>query len=148
MSSDWWSTIEMAVARLRRGSPVPLEGASGPELTELQAWAGNLPSAYLAFLAAVGRHSGDFLRGSDFLIERLTSLQTEARALLREDPAPAFPDDAFVFCAHQGYQFLFFRLSEGPDPPVLHYLEGVRDFRVVAASFSAWFAQTVQDEGY
>ena len=30
----------------------------------------------------------------------------------------------FVFSMHQGYEFTYFKLSEGDDPPVYQYVEG------------------------
>ena len=32
-------------------------------------------------------------------------------------------DDDFVFFMHQGYEFCFFKLSEGDNPPVYFYSE-------------------------
>jgi len=45
--------------------------------------------------------------------------------LLEENQFPqTLPKDAFVFLMHQGYQFSFFRLSEGENPPIYFYCEG------------------------
>ena len=85
----------------------------------------SLPQAYQEFLRTMGNSTDDFLVGSDFLYPVLPSLQEWARELLIENQIPQkFPDDAFVFFMHQGYQFNFFHTSEGEDPPVYRYFEG------------------------
>jgi hypothetical protein len=45
------------------------------------------------------------------------------------------PPDAFVFWMHQGYQFCFFRTSDGDDPPVYYYLQAGLSERVVSGQF-------------
>ncbi len=56
------------------------------------------------------------------------------------------PEDAFVFFMHQGYQFMFFRLSEGDDPPVYYYGEGEGQdtFRVLQPSYSAFLETEIE----
>lgn len=55
----------------------------------------------------------------------LSGLNEAATGLLQEnDKNYKLPSDAFVFYMHQGYQFMFFRLSEGDDPPVYFFGEG------------------------
>lgn len=53
------------------------------------------------------------------------NLIEDAKILLEENNFPeVLPADAFVFWMHQGYQFAFFRIGEGEDPPVYHFEEG------------------------
>jgi SMI1-KNR4 cell-wall len=52
-------------------------------------------------------------------------LQEEAVALLNYNNEDfILPTDAFVFSMHQGYEFKYFKTSEGDDPPVYQYVEG------------------------
>ena len=139
------SKIDWALAQIR--SRTAIEGCSDAEVaTFQQERALKLPRAYLRFLGALGVNSGEFLQGSDFLFEQLDRLQSGAQALLDDDQGPRLPERAFVFCSHQGYQFLFFDLGEGPDPTVHYYMGGDRRFKVVAPAFSDWLVQTVRDE--
>lgn len=58
----------------------------------------------------------------------LPTHQQAARTMLTQDASPAtFPDDAFVFHLHPDDYFVFFRTSEGDDPPVYAHK---RDWRV------------------
>ncbi len=139
--------IEATLSLIQEKNAGPLAGCSEQDLLELQHGMGvQLPPAYLRFLRRCGADTGDFLRGSDLTLAFLPRLRSSAQALLTDDKGPLLPDDAFVFFSHQGYQFLFFRLSDGPDPPVFYYLEASGVFRKVAPSFSAWLRQTVHDE--
>ena len=69
-----------------------------------------------------------------------------ARDLLEGDEGPPLPEAAFVFCSHQGYQFLFFEAGKGPDPEINYYLECEGSFQVVSPAFSDWLIQTVRNE--
>lgn len=87
-----------------------------------------LPSIYKDFLKMMGHGAGKFLRGSDCFYQHLPRIQEWAKQLLVEnDFTEALPEDAFVFFMHQGYQFSFFRLSEGDNPPTYSYCEGQQE---------------------
>ncbi|MEH1945835.1 MAG: SMI1/KNR4 family protein [Nostoc sp.] len=87
-----------------------------------------LPSIYKDFLKMMGHGAGKFLRGSDCFYQHLARIQEWAKELLGENDFPeALPEDAFVFFMHQGYQFSFFRLSEGNNPPTYSYCEGQQE---------------------
>lgn len=94
----------------------------------------------------MGTSSGGFLVGSDFLLSELDRIQAGASALLADDGVDALPGSAFVFCAHQGYQFLYFIVGDSPDPKVLYYLESETVPREVARHFSEWLANAVSQE--
>ncbi|MFN6463513.1 MAG: SMI1/KNR4 family protein [Nostoc sp. DedVER02] len=84
-----------------------------------------LPRIYKDFLKMMGHGAGKFLRGSDCFYQHLPQIKEWAKQLLLENDFPeALPKDAFVFFMHQGYQFSFFRLSEGDNPPTYSYCEG------------------------
>lgn len=146
-SMDWRDSLEASFRRIRAESKEP---ASGVPASELKAFEERgqyaLPRAYRWYLLNVGLDPGDFLVGSDLAYLHLASLQESARALVAESNAAALPHAAFVFCEHQGYQLLFFRMDEGDDPPVYHYLEGDPSFVRVRESFSNWLADAVVDE--
>src|SRR5207248_219520 len=73
-----------------------------------------LPQAYREFLLWMGHNGGGLLQGSDCFYQHLPRIQKGAVELLEEDGFPdPLPADAFVFLMHQGYQFDFFRVSEG-----------------------------------
>jgi hypothetical protein len=68
------------------------------------------------------------LRYLDCFFPALPAHQQTARTMLMQDASPAvLPDDAFVFHLRPGDHFVFFRTSEGDDPPVYAHK---RDWRV------------------
>lgn len=145
MACTWEQNIESALAQIRAGLSA-VRGCSREQLAAFQKENQvTLPDAYVRFLEGAGMLPGDFLRGSDIQFDQLGRLQSLATHLLEEDGAPQL-ENGFVFCSHQGYQFLFFRLDGGPDPEVWHYLEGDGVFKAVAPSFSDWLVRTVGQE--
>jgi hypothetical protein len=99
---------------------------SKEEVVELERLIGfKLPLAYKEFLFWSGKGLGSFEIGSEFYYDQdLIDLQRMAKDLLTDNNAPfELPDDAFVFWGHQGYQFAFFRASEGDNPPIHYYIE-------------------------
>jgi hypothetical protein len=76
----------------------------------------------------MGHRAGRFFQGTDiFYGDGLFDLRQDAEELLEEDEGDEvirLPEDAFVFAMHQGYEFTYFRLSEGDDPPVYQFMEG------------------------
>jgi hypothetical protein len=144
---DWRTSLEASVRRIRAASEEPASGVPIAELASFEVRGRyTLPAAYRSYLLKVGLAPGDFLVGSDLAYRHLTGLQESARALVEESKAEALPPSAFVFCGHQGYQYLFLRMDEGDDPPVYRYLEGDLAFRRVHDSFSEWLAGAVVDE--
>jgi len=125
-----------------------LVGCSEAELVSLERDLGlRLPVPYRHFLARLGKAAGQFLVGTDFLFPQLRELKKGAEVLLRESGAPfQLTEMHFVFAMHQGYQFLFFRADESPDPQVFHYEENDTEARCVAPSFTVWLDGCVTDE--
>lgn len=147
MNRPWQTSVYQASETIRTRSPRPVSGCTRSEVDQLQAALGvNLPAAYVDYLLAIGKDCGTFLMGSDLHFGELRKVRDDAVALLEEESGPTLPLDAFIFCGHQGYQFLFFRVTGDEDPPVEYYLEGQGEFKVVAASFSEWLARTVKEE--
>lgn len=104
----------------------------------------SLPPVYLRFLYMMGRSAGTYQRGSSCFYPELLELRDWAEELLLENNFKPLPEDAFVFWMHQGYQFAFFRLSEGDDPPVYYYheVESKEDFRLDAQHVSDFFIKS------
>lgn len=109
----------------------------------------SLPAAYKEFLLWGGHNTGRIWEGSDCCFEDLKILQESAVELLEENKfKEALPEDAFVFFMHQGYQFMFFRTSEGEDPPIYFYKESqqnpLHSFVRLHSSFSEALSKEVE----
>lgn len=118
--------VKEQLEELKLVSPNEFSPSNQDEVIWLEQQLGiSLPKAYQEFLLWLGHGAGQFLRGSDCFFKHLLDLQEWAVELLQENNFPEpLPEDAFVFLMHQGYQFSFFRLSEGDDPPTYSYCEG------------------------
>lgn len=121
--------VKKQLIDLKLVSPDELIGCTQDEVIQLEQELGVwLPKAYQEFLLLMGYGRGKFLRGSDCFFRDLPFLKDWAIELLEENNFPAsLPEDAFVFLMHQGYQFSFFRVSEGEDPPTYSYCEGTNE---------------------
>lgn len=137
-----------AFAHSRLAAPDEVLGCTEAEVAALEQRIGHyLPAAYREFLLWIGHSAGHLLQGSDVFYQQLEPLPTYAQELLQEnDITTPLPEDAFVFYVHQGYQFMFFRLSEGDDPPVYYYGEGEGQdtFRVLYPSYSAFLETEIE----
>ena len=108
-----------------------------------------LPAAYREFLLLMGRRTGGLLGGTSWLYDDLEVIQEDAVELLRRDRFPVIlPPDAFVFLMHQRYQFDFFRLTEGDDPPVYYYLESDDEIalKIVSPHYSVFIFNIIEME--
>lgn len=106
----------------------------------------SLPGAYIEYLLLAGKEAHKLFSGTEHQFGILLTLQRASRELLEQDEfCKQLTDLDFVFLFHQGYEFHFFRLDEGDDPPVYYYLEQSEDedFEKVADSFSAFMKETV-----
>lgn len=96
----------------------------------------SLPEAYKEFLLWMG-HGSPVLKGTNCFYEDLPNLLNWALELLDEDGFPKkLPDDAFIFLMHQGYYFMFLKISEGKDPPVYDYIEEIEEMDEVEKMMS------------
>ncbi|MBL7725402.1 MAG: SMI1/KNR4 family protein [Chitinophagaceae bacterium] len=123
------------------------QGISKQELGKIRALATSaLPKAYEEFLLAMGKemsrkdqsHPG-FLTGIDVFYQYIPQLKSLASALLKEDESKlTLSNDDFVFYSSQGGDFVFFKLTEGPNPPVYYYREDDQQlsFKKISDSFS------------
>lgn len=106
-----------------------------------------LPNQYREFLLAIGHNAGLLFQGTDILfrnVDQLLELRKDAEDLLAENEETfILPTDAFVFSMHQGYEFNYFVLSEGDDPPVYQYVEGDGSPVLVWDSFSTFLRKSI-----
>jgi SMI1-KNR4 cell-wall len=126
-----------------------LEGANAQEIAELEKYAGApLPLVYREFLRRMGRWAGELFLGSDYSLEQWHHLRLREHAeriLRKRHAAYSLPTAAFVFLLHQGYQFLFFSLDDGDDPPAFHFSEKSGTVEQKSDSFSAFLDSFVRD---
>lgn len=107
-----------------------------------------LPLAYREFLLWMGHYAGGYLAGYDWRFEALFHLKEWALELLEENQSTEIlPEDAIVFFMNQGYRFMFFRVSEGENPPVYEYSEIIkpRRFRLVFQQFSEFVSYHLEE---
>jgi hypothetical protein len=135
--------------RDRTGIPAEaVRGCTDEEVRDLEQYIGRqLPAAYEELLFWMGHGAGYIMQGTDFFYPDIRTLTEDAEDLLRENAFPeSLPEDAFVFTMHQGYQFQFFRTSEGADPPVYGFCEGTTKerFDAMQPCFSAWVLAAVE----
>jgi len=127
MTSDFGEQLATQLIRTGKASRSELIRCSGQEIQELEEACGmRVPEIYRSFLLRMGRGAGAFLSRDYFYYPSLLRLRADADELLTRDGAGfTLPADAFVFSMlSEGYQFLYFRVSEGDDPPVYRYVEG------------------------
>lgn len=118
--------LKARVAEQRLVNPKVLLPCKEEEISSIEQYFSiSLPTAYKEFLLWMGHGAGGLMQGSDCFFRHLPYLREWAVELLQENNfSECLPDDAFVFFMHQGYQFSFFRTSEGEDPPTYFYCEG------------------------
>lgn len=102
---------------------------------------------YELFLKAMGRGAGKFFEGTDIFYPEILTIKRGAEELLREDEVPfCLSESDFVFCSHQGYQFMYFKLDElNDDPAVYYYLEGSGIIRKKWDHFSSFLLNAIED---
>lgn len=84
-----------------------------------------LPKLYVEFLGELGEFAGLLFLGSDYNCSLLGGLKNALNFDLTVlDHSFRIPQDAFVFLAHQGYQFWYFHTAEQiEDPSVYEFYE-------------------------
>jgi SMI1-KNR4 cell-wall len=122
-----------------------IRGASLEDVATLETVVGqNMPAQYREFLLAIGHGAGEFFQGTDIFLSALDGLKDEAIGLLREnDEDVTLTDDAFVFSMHQGYEFAYFNMADGGDPPVYQYVEGNGSPVLTWSSFSEFLNDSI-----
>lgn len=107
-------------------TPAEILGCDEAEVEHLE---GNLsvrlPLAYRLFLLSMGKCAGNLFSGTDIFYERISRFREWLlEAVAESGDNFALPGDAVVFMSHQGVVFMFFRTSDGDDPPVYRYCQG------------------------
>ena len=105
---------------------------SKEDIKKVEQMAGEkLPEEYRIFLE-IGGNGVRFLKGSSYDITEVFNLKKWANELLEEDNSDeVLSTNDFIFFMHQGYQFYFFKLNEGDNPPVYFYEEGKNEKRII-----------------
>jgi hypothetical protein len=144
------SVVEKAIAQLTAAGladPGALKGCTPEEIRQVEArFRRQLPGVYEEFLARMGKAAGRFLVGSDYLFPAPLRLRDDTEAFLQESGTGfELGENDLVFMGHQGYEFLFLRVADSPDPPVFLLVEG-EDPKGVFPHFSEWLLSCVADE--
>jgi hypothetical protein len=137
------------VIEIFRKNSIGIIPCSQEEIFHLETHIGAaLPESYREYLRLMGKYSGTFNVGSDCFYDDVFSLNEDAQQLLIENNVvERLPTDAFVFCMHHGYIFNYFRLSEGPNPPVYSYSETTNELRKIFPSFSDYLLAGLDAHG-
>jgi hypothetical protein len=108
------------------------------------------PKIYKDFLLSMGKSAGDYMLGSDAFYNRILKFKPWAEEFVSMNNLDPFPENAFVFWMHQGYQVAYFKLDEGDDPPVYTYAETEEDFimPIVVKDLSTFFCQQFCASGF
>ncbi|WPV63913.1 deaminase domain-containing protein [Chitinophaga sp. LS1] len=96
-----------------------------------------LPMVYKDFLYAMGIDAGRFMKGSDAFYRHLYNLKDGFLSELFYTDLELL-ENSFVFWTHQGYQYAFFLLDAGDNPPVYYYLEGETEFKKIESLSAFW----------
>ena len=138
--------IISALVEKKISSTQDIKGCSESEIAGIEEFChAKLPSQYRDFLLAIGHSGGKLFQGTDIYYRNLVGLQDAAKDLLKENGEDFdIPLDAFVFLMHQGYEFDYFRLSEGDDPPVYQYVEGHGEPQIAWKSFSKFLSESIE----
>lgn len=93
----------------------------------------------------MGRGAGRFMAGSECFFPALLRLRAGVAELVAENPNDlVLPDDAVIVCFHQGYEYEFFRTSEGEDPPIYQCFEGHKGIAFRWTNFAEYFCEMVR----
>ena len=142
--------VEQAIMQLIEAGlvhPGEIKGCTPEEISLIEnTFQLQLPAIYKEFMARMGKATGHFLVGSDYLFPAPLSLRKDAELLLEQSGASfKLEQTHFVFLGHQGYEFLFFDVRDPLDPAVFLLMEG-EEPRKVFAHFSEWLLSCVADE--
>lgn len=113
-----------SIAQYLINQKIKLKGCSASEVKRIERYFNlTLPSVYKEFLYSMGKGAGQYMLGSSVFLNEIYILKPDFEEMLSEREL-SLPENAFVFWAHQGYQFAYFCIDEGDDPPVYFYYDG------------------------
>ncbi len=147
--SDLIDTLIQDRIRKGRSKPEDFKGCSEEEIAGLESRMGiELPAMFKAYLRHMGKSAGGFLRGSDVRFGCLHELTGEAYDEARKRNFQ-LPEDIFAFYAHQGYDYMYFRLTDDSDDPAVYRFHMAWEApRLVLPAFSdylKWMFGTVME---
>ncbi len=112
----------------------------------------SLPQSYIQYLMLMGNGTPNgFLKGHSCFLNELLNLKEWSNELLDENNfEKKLTEDDFVFWMSQGYQFVFFKLNEGNNPPIYYYREGTNqlDFIKITNSFTEFLYRLSINDKY
>lgn len=118
------SVADIATYLQSRGEK--LHPLSVTQVKSIEAFYGvTLPGVYVQFLLLMGNGAGKYMLGSTVFYDDIFELGEWSKELIEENELSAPPPDVFFFWMHQGYQTAYFKLSDGDDPPVYYFSEGM-----------------------
>ncbi|QWF18439.1 SMI1/KNR4 family protein [Lysobacter capsici] len=123
----------------------PILGLSDEEIEEIERHqAVKLPAQYKLFLKECGKSAGLLFNDVDFSFPSLKYLKQELKVAIEENGADfLIADNAFVFSAYQGSQYLYF-ICDQDDPPTFRvYDDGTVESG--ADSFSELIEKVIED---
>jgi SMI1-KNR4 cell-wall len=123
-----------------------LIGCGADELLIIENFFGYpLPQSYRDFLSIAGKGAGKLFQGTDIFYPRVLDLKSEAKELLLEVKLEnLLPDDAMVFCMHQGYELNYF-VTGSDDPSIMQYVEGEMQVVMPWKTFSEFISTSIQN---
>jgi len=147
--NNLFNNLKAKMIESELSTPDEILGCSEQEIAEIETrFKMNLPATYREFLHQMGNCAGWFLEGTDVYFPQLLDCRKVAERLMKEDGAEfSLQPTWFVFLQHQGYQFMYFdSMEKDGDPPVFRYLEGDKQPKQIADSFSQWLTACVEQE--
>lgn len=118
------SVADIAAYLKTRGEK--LQSLSDAQIRSIEAFYGvSLSGVYRQFLLLMGNGAGKYMLGSTVFYDDIFRLGEWGQELIEENKLNPAPTDAFFFWMHQGYQTAYFKLSDGDDPPVYYFSEGM-----------------------
>ncbi|ATE71063.1 SMI1/KNR4 family protein [Lysobacter capsici] len=123
----------------------PILGLSDEEIEEIERHqAVKLPAHYKLFLEECGKSAGPLFNDVDFSFPALKHLKQELKGAIEENGADfLIPDNAFVFAAYQGSQYLYFICDQDDPPTFTVYDDGTVESG--ADSFSEFIEKVIED---
>ena len=148
MSEVFITELYKKLINSKLAKPTEVKGCSIDEINFLESKIGlKLQEIYKKFLLKFGRGAGEFFLGTDIFFDTIPDLREMAEELLEEDEGHYnLSSNAFVFSMHQGYQFMFFDLSNyKDDPTVFYYMEGMKRPKKKYDHFSDFLRESIHD---
>ena len=146
-------SIQEIESRIKNKGIIPIPANTGQIQSVLDNFKiEEFPSTYNEFLKRMGNGTRNgFLQGSSCFFNELENLKEWSLELLKENNSKLIlSDNDFVFWMHQGYQFSFFKLDEGDDPPVYYYTEVTNqlDYVKITNSFTNFLSRIESRDRY